>query len=231
MQQYLNPPQEAPYMKNATFYLLDNDTTVDGLSAVEQLVCEIAAERWRSGKRVLIACEDEKQAYRLDEALWARPAESFVPHNLAGEGPRGGAPVEIAWPQKRSSSPRDILISLRTSFADFATAFTEVVDFVPYEDSLKQLARERYKALPRGWFQPEYGNLEIMEKTYNPQDIEQPLYEHWEKQGYFKPNGDESQESFLHHDPAAERHRQFAYGSRLPANHHGYHDPLSAYAG
>lgn len=55
MQQYLNPPQEAPYMKNATFYLLDNDTTVDGLSAVEQLVCEIAAERWRSGKRVLIA--------------------------------------------------------------------------------------------------------------------------------------------------------------------------------
>ncbi|EBV5602625.1 DNA polymerase III subunit chi, partial [Salmonella enterica subsp. enterica serovar Infantis] len=38
-------------MKNATFYLLDNDTTVDGLSAVEQLVCEIAAERWRSGKR------------------------------------------------------------------------------------------------------------------------------------------------------------------------------------
>ncbi|MFG1174040.1 valine--tRNA ligase [Erwiniaceae bacterium CAU 1747] len=35
-----------------------------------------------------------------------------------------------------------------------------------------------------------------MEKTYNPQDIEQPLYEHWEKQGYFKPNGDTHQESF-----------------------------------
>ncbi|CAH0219582.1 valine--tRNA ligase [Erwinia aphidicola] len=35
-----------------------------------------------------------------------------------------------------------------------------------------------------------------MEKTYNPQDIEQPLYEHWEQQGYFKPNGDTSQESF-----------------------------------
>ncbi|ATO31335.1 Valine--tRNA ligase [Dickeya dianthicola] len=35
-----------------------------------------------------------------------------------------------------------------------------------------------------------------MEKTYNPHDIEQPLYDHWEKQGYFKPNGDTSQESF-----------------------------------
>jgi DNA polymerase-3 subunit chi len=28
-------------MKNATFYLLDNDTHQDGLSAVEQLVCEL----------------------------------------------------------------------------------------------------------------------------------------------------------------------------------------------
>lgn len=35
-----------------------------------------------------------------------------------------------------------------------------------------------------------------MDKTYNPQEIEQPLYEHWEKQGYFKPNGDLSQESY-----------------------------------
>ncbi|MDU6924649.1 DNA polymerase III subunit chi [Franconibacter helveticus 513] len=133
-------------MKNATFYLLDNDDTVDGLGAVERLVCDIAAERWRNGKRVLIACEDEQQAIRLDEALWTRPPESFVPHNLAGEGPRGGAPVEIAWPQKRSSAPRDILISLRPAFADFATAFTEVIDFVPIEESQKQLARERYKA-------------------------------------------------------------------------------------
>ncbi len=91
MQQYLNPPQEAPFMKNATFYLLDNDTTVDGLSAVEQLVCEISAERWRGGER-----------------------------------------VEIAWQEKLISSPRDILISLRTRFADFATAFTEVLDVVPY---------------------------------------------------------------------------------------------------
>ncbi|XBS70082.1 valine--tRNA ligase [Acerihabitans sp. KWT182] len=35
-----------------------------------------------------------------------------------------------------------------------------------------------------------------MEKTYNPHDIEQPLYEHWEKQGYFKPNNDPGKESF-----------------------------------
>ncbi|EGT4510439.1 DNA polymerase III subunit chi [Cronobacter sakazakii] len=133
-------------MKNATFYLLDNDDTADGLSAVEQLVCDVAAARWRAGKRILIACVDEAQATRIDEALWKRDPDSFVPHNLAGEGPRGGAPVEIAWPQKRGSSPRELLISLLPEFAAFATAFYEVVDFVPYDESQKQLARERYKA-------------------------------------------------------------------------------------
>ncbi len=113
-------------MKNATFYLLDNDGTVWLRSAPSRpLVCEVAAERWRAGKRVLIACESQEQANRLDEALWQREPHEFVPHNLAGEGPRDGAPVELCWPGKRgNSSPRDILISLLPEFADFATAFT-----------------------------------------------------------------------------------------------------------
>ena len=133
-------------MKNTTFYLLDNDTLHNGLNAVEQLVCELAAEKFRAGKRVLVACENEQQAIRLDEALWQRDVQAFVPHNLAGEGPRYGAPVELAWPERRGSTPRDVLISLLPWFADFATAFLEVIDFVPDEVSQKQLARERYKA-------------------------------------------------------------------------------------
>ncbi|WP_413492762.1 valine--tRNA ligase [Morganella psychrotolerans] len=35
-----------------------------------------------------------------------------------------------------------------------------------------------------------------MDKTYNPTEIEGPLYAHWEKSGYFKPNGDTDKESF-----------------------------------
>ncbi|MCC3702537.1 DNA polymerase III subunit chi [Rouxiella badensis] len=133
-------------MKQATFFLLDSPDVAGELSGHEALACQIAAQRYRAGQRVLIACEDQKQAERLDEALWKRDADQFVPHNLAGEGPRFGAPVELCWPGKRGNAPRDLLISLLGNFADFATAFHEVVDFVPYEDSLKQLARERYKA-------------------------------------------------------------------------------------
>ncbi|PHM50758.1 valine--tRNA ligase [Xenorhabdus miraniensis] len=35
-----------------------------------------------------------------------------------------------------------------------------------------------------------------LDKTYNPTEIEQPLYRHWEQSGYFEPNGDTSRESF-----------------------------------
>ncbi|WP_067568289.1 valine--tRNA ligase [Candidatus Hoaglandella endobia] len=35
-----------------------------------------------------------------------------------------------------------------------------------------------------------------MKKTYNPKDIEQPLYEHWEQQGYFKPHGDPTRDKY-----------------------------------
>lgn len=35
-----------------------------------------------------------------------------------------------------------------------------------------------------------------MDKTYNPQQIEQQLYQHWEQQGYFQPNGNTRQDSY-----------------------------------
>ncbi len=140
-------------MKNATFYLLDQHDLQDGLTAVERLACELAASRWRGGNRVLVACEDEEQALKLDEALWQRDPASFVPHNLAGEGPRYGAPVEICWPGRRGNAPRELLISLLPHCADFASAFHEVIDFVPFEDHMKQLARDRYKAYRSVGFQ------------------------------------------------------------------------------
>ena len=35
-----------------------------------------------------------------------------------------------------------------------------------------------------------------MEKTFNPNAVEQALYQHWEAQGYFKPNGDTTQDAY-----------------------------------
>ncbi|HDR0618714.1 DNA polymerase III subunit chi [Pasteurella multocida] len=132
--------------KHAQFYLLSEQ------AQMEKMACDFAASAWRLGKRVLIACENEQQALDIDEALWAREADEFVPHNLSGEVTTYATPIEVSWKGKRNAQRRDLLINLQAEVPDYVSSFTQVIDFVPVEEHLKVLARERYKQLRQlGW--------------------------------------------------------------------------------
>ncbi|MGQ0287219.1 DNA polymerase III subunit chi [Pasteurellaceae bacterium 22721_9_1] len=138
--------------KQATFYLLSSTEYQGELSPDEALACDLSAEIWRAGKRVLIACETEQQALRLDEALWQREPEQFVPHNLSGEVTNYATPIEISWKGKRNAQRRDVLILLQRELPDFINSFNQLIDFVPADEQQKVLARERYKQLrQQGW--------------------------------------------------------------------------------
>lgn len=138
-------------MKQVQFYLLSQADSAE-LSAAEMQACELAAQAWRLGKRVLIACETEQQALNIDETLWARDPDSFVPHNLSGEITTYPTPIEIAWKGKRNAQRRDLLISLQTELPEFIGSFTQIIDFVPLEETAKAQARERYKQYRQlGW--------------------------------------------------------------------------------
>ncbi|QLB14162.1 DNA polymerase III subunit chi [Mannheimia granulomatis] len=138
-------------MKQVQFYLLSQADSAE-ISAAEIQACELAAQAWRSGKRVLIACETEQQAMNIDEALWAREPDSFVPHNLSGEITTYSTPVEISWKGKRNAQHRDLLISLQRQIPDFVASFNQVIDFVPIDEAEKAIARERYKQYRQmGW--------------------------------------------------------------------------------
>ncbi|HHW7507447.1 TPA: DNA polymerase III subunit chi [Mannheimia haemolytica] len=138
-------------MKQVQFYLLSQADSVE-LSAAEMQACELAAQAWRLGKRVLIVCETEQQAHNIDEALWARDPDSFVPHNLSGEITTYPTPIEISWKGKRNAQRRDLLISLQTELPEFIGSFTQIIDFVPVEETAKAQARERYKQYRQlGW--------------------------------------------------------------------------------
>lgn len=132
-----------------TFYVLkaqdEPETTELGeqIPAHFDLGCKVAADLFRAGKRVFIYTESEQHAHMVDEHLWAFEADSFVPHNLAGEGPRNGAPVEISY--HKPSNHRHVLINLATLVPGFVSQFRQVIDFVPADDTRKQAARERYK--------------------------------------------------------------------------------------
>ena len=122
-------------MKQAQFYVLNKDN-------IHEQACDLAAKAWRLGKRVLITCETEQQAFEIDELLWAREPDSFVPHNLSGEATQYPTPIEISWEGKRNAQRRDLLISLQT----------QMIEFVPVDETQKAQARERYKQYrQQGW--------------------------------------------------------------------------------
>ena len=138
--------------KQARFYVIEKNTQQGGLSAEEALACDLAANAWRLGKKVLIACETEQQALDLDEALWQRDAEQFVPHNLSGEVTNYATPIEISWVGKRNAQRRDLLINLQQNVPEFVQSFNQIIDFVPADETRKAQARERYKHLRQlGW--------------------------------------------------------------------------------
>ncbi|WP_025675100.1 DNA polymerase III subunit chi [Salinivibrio socompensis] len=147
-------------MPTATFYLLSPPAPVDdnnslGLTPEQQAreqqtlvdtAIDLAFYYYQQGQRIYLAAQDQAQAHQLDDALWQRDPDTFVPHNLVGEGPRSGAPVEIGWPGVRHTGHRSVLINLATEASNFAPSFAQVIDFVPCDETLKQHARHRYKA-------------------------------------------------------------------------------------
>ncbi len=134
-------------MTHAVFYLDTPSPSATRLdSSLLQFVGELTAQHYQQGHRVYLLTDEQCQAEQLDEALWQRHPDDFIPHNLHNEGLPQGAPVEIGWHQQRHHGQRQILINLSQHAPNFAVTFSQVIDFVPCDEPLKQVARERYKA-------------------------------------------------------------------------------------
>lgn len=115
-----------------------------------QYACVKAAECYRQNQRVFIFTENQERAHEIDELLWAFDADSFVPHNLVGEGPKQGAAVEIGWQSPRGRRP--VLINLTSTMPAFAGQFAQIIDFVPSQEDEKQQARLRYRSYQQQGF-------------------------------------------------------------------------------
>ncbi|MDX1678637.1 DNA polymerase III subunit chi [Arsukibacterium sp.] len=131
-----------------TFYVLadSQQTPANELSeppAHFALACKLCADFYRANQRVFVYTASQQDAELIDQLLWQFDADSFVPHNLSGEGPARGAPVEISWQPPKQS--RQILINLAPEIPAFAGRFADIIEFVPVEAAAKAQARERYK--------------------------------------------------------------------------------------
>jgi len=125
----------------ATFHVMPESSDEQNLLFY---ACVQSAHFFRQQKKVFVLAKDQAQAHQFDELLWQFDPDSFVPHNLVGEGPKQGSPVEIGWQPPRGR--RQILINLTSTMPNFAGNYSHVIDFVPAIEADKQLARDRFRA-------------------------------------------------------------------------------------
>ncbi len=122
------------------FYLLSDSQP----QAVWLVACRLLEKAYLRGHRVFVYCESQENAEQLDEMLWTYKDDSFIPHNLQGEGPEPPPPVQIGY----GSEPRgfnDILLNMSTTIPPYFSRFRRVMEIVAADDAAKDLSRNHYR--------------------------------------------------------------------------------------
>lgn len=125
-------------MTQVVFYQLADD------NQLAEQVCDIAAKAFSQKQKLLVYCASQKEAEQVDELLWQFPADRFIPHNLYGEGPAAGTPLEICWSAEQLSR-RALVVNMSAEVIQAHSQYQKIIDFVPQAEEAKQAARLRYK--------------------------------------------------------------------------------------
>ena len=122
------------------FYLLNSaEPDARGL-----LACRLIEKAYQRGHRVFVHCNSQLEAEQLDELLWTYKDDSFVPHNLQGEGPEPPPPVQIGF-DKEPRGFNDILINMANPIPSYFTRFKRVIEIVAFDEEAKAISREHYR--------------------------------------------------------------------------------------
>lgn len=122
------------------FYLLSSNESM----ALWSVACRLIEKAYLRGHRVFVFCESKEDAHLIDELLWTFKEDSFIPHNLQGEGPEPPPAVQIGF----GVEPRgynDILVNLAKQIPPFASRFKRVIEIVDAQEESKAISREHYK--------------------------------------------------------------------------------------
>lgn len=122
------------------FYLLASDKADDRW----MLACRLLEKAWLRGHSVFVYCDNQEQAELIDEMLWTFRDDSFIPHNLQGEGPEPPPPVQIGY-QQEPRGFNDILLNLSDHIPSFFNRFRRIMHLVGNSDESKELSRVHYR--------------------------------------------------------------------------------------
>ncbi|KTC71678.1 DNA polymerase III subunit chi [Legionella birminghamensis] len=122
------------------FYLLGETDR----QAAKLLACRLLEKAYLRGHQVFVYCNNRQEAESLDELLWTFKDDSFIPHNLQGEGPEPPPAIQIGY-QQEPRGFRDILLNLSDEVPPFFTKFKRVIELVVNEENAKTLSRSHFR--------------------------------------------------------------------------------------
>lgn len=122
------------------FYLLqENQPQIGWLTA-----CRLLEKAYLRKHRVFVLCNNQEDALLLDELLWTFKEDSFIPHNLQGEGPEPPPAIQIGYEGKPQGF-NDILLNMSSTIPAFHTQFRRIMEIVLNDDAAKEISRQHYR--------------------------------------------------------------------------------------
>lgn len=122
------------------FYLLESDQN----SARLNVACRLLEKAYLRGHKVFVLCNNKEDAELIDELLWTFKEDSFIPHNLQGEGPEPPPPIQIGY-EKEPRGFNDILLNMTAEIPPFYTKFKRVMELVINSEAEKEQSRAHYR--------------------------------------------------------------------------------------
>ncbi|MDP3559223.1 MAG: DNA polymerase III subunit chi [Legionellaceae bacterium] len=108
--------------------------------------CRFLEKMATLGHSVFLFSADLDFLEMLNDQLWTFKPESFIPHELYVDAQQSAPKAPIVLSTRQPDTRwTDILINYTASIPDFAQQFSRIIEIVPEEETLKSLARERYK--------------------------------------------------------------------------------------
>ena len=126
-------------MTRVDFYILPE---MDPKSRLP-FACRLVEKAYRMGHSIFIQAGAE-DALEMDELLWQQKPESFLPHNILGEGPNAPPPIQIGHGQD-AGKHHDVLINLSETVPAFFSRFNRVAEIVTQDEAIKQASRVSFK--------------------------------------------------------------------------------------
>jgi DNA polymerase-3 subunit chi len=121
-----------------------------------RLLCRLAEDQFKSGKRILIRVQDDNQAVSLDRFMWTWEKGSFLPHAFNnGSVDCLEEPIVIT---VREDNPNGapVLIMGQPCSLDYLRQFELVIDFAEvYDKQLAELSRQRFRQYRDNGFNPQ----------------------------------------------------------------------------